>query len=889
MIRNEWKSILKNPLMIVVLIAIVAIPTIYAGLFLASIWDPYGNIDKLPVAVVNEDIPVEYEGNTLDVGGEMVKSLRESGEMQFNFVDAETAEQGLANGTYYMTVTIPEDFSANASTLMDEEPKKMELKYEVNPGTNYIASKLSDTALSKIQNSVSEKITKTYSETVFDQLTGIGSSLDSAADGTGTLEEGIGKISDGNSEITENLKTLSESTLTFVEGSETLSEGIDEYTDGVAKVNEGAKKLDDGANTLAKSASSGVAQLKEGSSQLKSGVKSYTEGVSTASDGAKTLAKNSGALKEGTAELSGGAAQLYTGSSGVLAGLQTMSDTLSVSLSKDNLAQIDTLTAGCDTLYAGIKKLNKEVSAIEIPDLSAAASGITVPAANIGADAQAAGGNLANMQTYLTNLAGAYPELMSDANFLALSGEVQSCAGNVSDIGTQLQNMNTAAGQLSSLGEAAGSIGTLKTSVAELKAGADLVLPNAKSSIESLEGGLLTIQSALDRKGTTAEDMGLIQAMTTINGGLSDLSKGAKTLQSGVKEYTDGVSSLNSGLKTINSNSSALVKGANTLDEGVGTLNSALTSGVKTLTSGTSELYSGTKKLVGNNKKLTDGAAELAEGAGKISDGAGKLYDGSGELGDGISEAYDGAGTLKSALTEGADEIHSVKTTDNTYDMFAAPVESEKAEFTTVADNGHAMAPYMMSVGLWVGTLAFCIMYPLVKANGEIKSGFRWWLSKATVLHILTQVMALLMLFVLHKTCGFAPASWSKTIIVACMASVAFMSIQYFMNVLMGKVGSFLMLIFMVLNLAGSAGTYPVEISAKFVSSIHAYLPFTYTVDAFRIAIAGEGSIVPCCVVMGIIVLVFSALTIMLFVRRAHKIERNKPTIYDFIEEKGLA
>lgn len=889
MIRDEWKSIFKNPLMIVVLIAIIAIPTIYAGLFLASMWDPYGNLDKLPVAIVNEDNAVEYGGTTLDVGDQLVENLRKSGEMQFNFVDAQAAQEGLENGTYYMVVTIPEDFSANAATLLDDEPQKMELCYETNPGKNYIASKLSDTALSKIQSSVSEQITKTYSETVFDQLTGIGSSLDSAADGTGELEEGLSKIADGNGEITENLKTLSESSLTFVEGSQKLEDGIKEYTDGVSKVNDGAKKLDDGAKTLASSASSGVSELKQGTSELKSGVNSYTSGVSDAADGAKELNKNSKSLNDGASQISSGAQQLYTASGSVLGGLQQISDSLAVSLSKENKTQINALTEGCDSLYSGIKSLDKAVSAIELPDLSAAAAGITVPAGNIAADAQAAGANLANMQTYLGQLAAAYPDLTSDANYLALCGEVSSCAGNVSDIGTQLQTMNSAAAGLSSLEEMSGSIETLKTSVSQLKAGADQVLPAAKSTIVSLEGGLSQIQNALDRKGETAEEMGLIQGMSEINGGLNTLSGGAKTLQAGTKTYTDGVSTLNAGLKQIDANSPALVSGATKLDAGVGQLSSALTSGVKTLTSGTGELYKGTKELTANSATMKDGAAQLSDGAEKISDGAGKLEEGSETLGSGIGDAYDGAGTLKSGLSDGAEEIKSINTTEQTYDMFSSPVESSKQEYTTVADNGHAMAPYMMSVGLWVGTLAFCIMYPLMDAHGEIKSGFRWWLSKATVLHVLTQVMALLMLFILHKACGFTPASWAKTIIVACLASIAFMSIQYFMNVAMGKVGSFIMLIFMVIQLAGSAGTYPVEISGGFVSKIHYLVPFTYTVDAFRIAIAGKGSILPCCIVMGVLLVVFSVLTVILFGYRAKCRRNNKRCLYDFIEDKGLA
>ena len=71
MIKNEWKNLLKNKMLVVVVAAIIIIPVIYAGLFLKSMWDPYGSLDHLPVAVVNNDKSVEYEGKTLSVGSDM--------------------------------------------------------------------------------------------------------------------------------------------------------------------------------------------------------------------------------------------------------------------------------------------------------------------------------------------------------------------------------------------------------------------------------------------------------------------------------------------------------------------------------------------------------------------------------------------------------------------------------------------------------------------------------------------------------------------------------------------------------------------------------------------------------------------------------------------------
>mgnify|MGYP000025412577 FL=1 len=103
----------------------------------------------------------------------------------------------------------------------------------------------------------------------------------------------------------------------------------------------------------------------------------------------------------------------------------------------------------------------------------------------------------------------------------------------------------------------------------------------------------------------------------------------------------------------------------------------------------------------------------------------------------------------------------------------------------------------------------------------------------------------------------------TKTILFAALTGACFTSIMYFFNITFGKVGSFLMLIFMVVQLAGSAGTYPVEISPSFVAKIHYYLPFTYTVNAFRSTICGGESIRQAVIVLIGLTIIFSILTIL--------------------------
>ena len=101
MIKQEWKNILKNHWIQIVLVALILIPSIYTVVFLGSMWDPYGDADQLPVAVVNHDKKVTYEGKTLQVGDDLVKNLKDSGSLDFHFVSDKKAEAGLKSGKYY--------------------------------------------------------------------------------------------------------------------------------------------------------------------------------------------------------------------------------------------------------------------------------------------------------------------------------------------------------------------------------------------------------------------------------------------------------------------------------------------------------------------------------------------------------------------------------------------------------------------------------------------------------------------------------------------------------------------------------------------------------------------------------------------------------------------
>lgn len=905
MVKQEWKSLWRNKILMIVLVFIIAIPAIYTTLFLGSMWDPYGKLDELPVAVVNLDEPVEYEGETLNVGKNLVDKLKDDGSLCFNFTDADQAERGLKNGTYYMVITVPKNFSENATTLMDTVPKKMELDYKTNPGTNYIAMKMSETALEKIKTSVAQEVTKTYAETIFDKISEAGDGMKDAADGAGEIYDGTEKLSDGNKTISDNLKTLSEGTLTFKDGTSELKVGLSSYLDGVNQLSDGsttlangatslltgALKLNEGANSLSdgtKTLTSGTATLESGAKTLESGLKTYTDGVKQANDGAAALNSNSAALTSGAQQLTAGNEQLSSGSAQILGGLNQMSSTVKSGLPSED--KITELSGGLDTYSAAIGKMNEELQNTSLPSeeelaaLNAVKTDLTNSLTNAGDNAKSLYVLAAQLQASGDLQTAAQVKEIADS----LAANVTSAANDATAISAVFEEVTPSLSKVTEL----------KSGVAELNENKELVLGGAKTAVNGMYSGLANVSYALDTQ--------LIPGMSTLDGGISQVSDGAKSLSSGLTAYTSGVAQVGSGLTQLNDNSAQLNSGATQLSSGA----SQLSSGAKTLDSGADELKSGTKTLAdgtktlddgtktltngfatltANNSKLSSGANQLADGAVTLNDGAGQLYDGSITLGNGLSDLKDGANTLKTGLEDGQKTIDENKGDDAVYEMISSPVKSNETKISNVENNGHAMAAYMMCVGLWVLCIAFCIMYPLTEHHGTIKSGFSWWLSKAGVAYLVALVAAYAMIGSLQLFLHFEPTELLNTFLVAGITAIAFMSILYFFNVWLGKVGSFLMLIFMVVQLAGSAGTYPIEISGDFVATIHKWLPFSYAVDAFRGTISGNGNILEVTIVLLSIAIIFTLLTIMMFNIRAKMIKNNKKGLYDFIEKCGLA
>ncbi|WP_320164585.1 YhgE/Pip domain-containing protein [uncultured Trichococcus sp.] len=853
MLKQEWQSIFKTKKMLIILFGISLIPSLYTVLFLSSMWDPYGKLAELPVAVVNQDKAVSYDEETLAVGDSLVAGLEESEALDFDFVSQEEADAGLADGSYYMALTIPEDFSENATTLLDETPQQMELTYRTSAGRSYIASKLTASAANEIKDTISDEVTAIYAQTVFDKLQTVAEGMTAAADGSAQLSDGTVQIKEGNESLTANLEALADSTLSFRDGAETLAVGLQTYLDGVAQLDAGAKALNDGTTKLTAT----MPELQAGVSQLNDGAAATANGSAALSDGLSSLATNTLTLSSGMTTLNDGMGQLAEGSESLTAGLTALNTSLT---SAEQQAKLLALQSGLDQMKIGLETLDSQLQQ------SSLASDLTIVLSQLDGLTT----TIASVQTELNNIAAAADPASNTAaimDAIAQSGTEltpeQEEAVNQA-VSTQLEAIaNEQAGSIQSI---AGGL-TVLSGLSGIDAAAIVQQVTAlQTSVSSLSTGYTSVYGGAT---TLVAGFGQIeQSSQTLLSGAQSLQTAIGTAQSGSQKLADGLSQLTTGSEQLAEGGQSLAEGNKQVSAGLQTLDAqtgVLAAGATELQEGTQALADGTLQLVENGSLLTDGTNKLADGAEKISDGSGRLADGSAQLNAGLVTLLSGTDELSAKLLDGSAALNEVDATENTYAMMAEPVSANQIETAPVANNGTGIAPYMMSVALFVGAISLNLMYDSFSPRKYPKNGISWWASKISVLAAVGICQSLIMIALLVKVNGLAPSSIEKTLLVTILTAFVSVSIVMLFNLLFDKVGSFLMLIFLILQLSGSGGTYPIQLSNSFFEAIHPYLPMTYSIDAYRQLFGIGGSISTDLFILLAILIVFNLLIILFY------------------------
>lgn len=803
---EELKALIKNPKLWVTMIGVALVPALYNLSFIGSMWDPYGSLDNLPVAVVNEDKTATLNDKKLTIGDDMVDSMSKNKALDYHFVSQKKADKGLKDGDYYMVITLPEDLSEKASSLLTDKPKKLNIKYQTTAGRSVVASKMSESAMTKLKDTVSENITKTYTKAVFKSMTSLQDGLKKASDGGTQLVDGSQKLESGSQTITDNLNKAASGSQQLADGSTTLANGLGEYTAGVGKLAPGLDKLSGGVSAY----TNGVGQLSAGLTEKSGKIYDYVDGVGQLSVKVPDYAN-------GVSQLSSGLTQLNAKSKDLIDGINQ--------LQTESSNNLDQLIAVATNLNNGLQATQNELNNISLPDTSRLQANLN-SLNQLGQDLSAISSAISSINS--SDLAavqstsayqGLSPEQQAEIN-AAITNNGATTANNltsqISGIQTQLASLQDLSAQLTNLSALLDKVAALKANASTASAGSQQ----------------------------------LVDGLTRFKAGFSDTALPAYA--SGVSNYTAVVGQLTAGATKLDSNSPKLVGGITQIashnDEVKGGVKQAtdvanqLDSKSDELRSGASEAASGANKLAANNDKLNSGAKQLQSGAQELASGSSKLAAGSGTLTNGLTTMTNGLTTLTTSLSDASHQLSLVSVDGKNAKLVSEPVSTTAKDKDSVKTNGIGMAPYMIAVSLMVVALSTNVIFADSLSGRPVKNRFEWAKQKLFINGLISTAGSIILYVAIQFLGVEANYGW-QTLLFIILSGWTLMALVTALVGWDNRYGSFASLLMLLLQVGSAGGSYPIELSPKFFQVVHPYMPMSYIVLGLRQTISMTCSI----------------------------------------------
>ena len=772
-----------------------------------------------------------------------------------------------------MVVTLPSDLSEKAASILTDHPEQMQIDYQTSSGHSFIASKMSDSAMIQLKQNVSTNVTETYTKALFNKMIDLKDGMSQTASGGEKLTDGANQLVAGSQTLTTNLHSLADSSLTFSNGTEQFTKGLSSYVSGVEQLHLGLGNFNSGLVTYTGAVSqldSGLGQLSSkspelvrGINQLYTGVESYTGGVSQLNAGLNQFSSGVSAYTNGVGSLATGANQLSNQSATLRMGVEQLSEGIQQLSSKLDASseQKDQI----NQLSSGLNQLNQAIQNIDVGDtkqLSSVLSSIVSLSNQMLASAQSEKATtLANIQS-----TAAYQSLTSEQQAEISASVSQNSTDSIQSAQSIIALVQGLQGSLENLQNQSSNLSTLKNQ-------ANQVSPVASTSLTGLSSGLTEIQGAVASK--------LVPASQSITSGVNAYTAGVDKVSQGASQLSEKNSTLTGSLDQLVSGSTTLTQKSSNLTAGVGQLvekTPELVSGIEKLSTGSNQLnqksqelmagvdklQSGSGQLADKSSQLLSGASQLENGANKLADGSGKLAEGGTKLTSGLEGLQIGVASLGQGLGNASNQLKSASTESKNAEILSNPLSLSKTDNDQVPVNGIAMAPYMISVALFVAAISTNMIFAKLPSGRHPESRWAWLKSRAEINGIIAVLAGILVYGGVHLI-GLTANHEMRTFILIILTSLVFMSMVTALTTWNSRIGAFFSLILLLLQLASSAGTYPLALTNDFFRAINPWLPMSYSVSGLRQTISMTGNIHHQVIFLAVILVLFICLGMLAY------------------------
>lgn len=514
-LKRDFLRILKAPASIVVVLALIVLPSLYTWFNVVGFWNPYGNTGNLRVCVVNEDAGSSSDlTGAINLGDMVVEQLHDNDQLGWDFVDYDTAMEAVKSGHAYAAFVLPRDFSADLLTLLSGDFQQPQLEYYVNEKMNPVSPKITDTGANTLDTTINSTFVATVAKTVTDAL----------GEEVGVAQ---GKIDDAHTNALAGVDKAQQS----ISGARDSVQGLRDAADqSQTKVADAASLLSDADEVLGDlSGQMLIVQSLMGTTQTD--VSKLTSGLMGAMDSGSIFLSQS-AAKVNTAI--GGAAGSVTEAQGRVDGAIAQGNAM-VSASQAVVAQMEALVAQMDDSDPNKASLEKVIERLKQSNTNASRSlsELSDMSADMGrvAESVSSASDSVNtaVQTTISN-ADSYRKTLSSDTFPAINAGVG--------------NLNVAVGNLAA---AASAQRVLVDQAISLTGQLSETLATARSALDQTDGVLADLQTSID---TVKTDLVALKTSTAItdffgDGTTIDAEKVASFMQSPTEVKTEYLFPLN--------------------------------------------------------------------------------------------------------------------------------------------------------------------------------------------------------------------------------------------------------------------------------------------------------------------------------------------------------
>ena len=782
--KNDFRALSRHFLAFTIILSILFLPALYAWFNIYAFWDPYGKTDEINIAVVcNDRDYMDDDGKIINIGNELVTELKEDPHFGFVFLDdADKAVDELYAGKYYAAVIIEPDFTYNMYNFLNTDMSSPTINFYLNEKTNAVAVKVVEAAGDKVKQCVNEKYIQAIVETLFGKF----NSFSEGVQGGTTVD----MLKTTLSKIDRNLEQYDNTIDQFVAANNSLvgtlnnSNSTIDYTIhllGNERINisKQVSYIESTKGDLAlinEEVNNMLIGLQDSVQQAIYKLDRLYDGNGDSTEDAKVALKE---LEKQYQELID-----YLTHSGIMG--SDAEDTLSaLNKVKDKITQLrEKLGLDSQADANAAEQLQADYNEVTVPVVYSAVTGYDYE------DLTKAQSTEQSMDTMMTFMADdAKQRLSSIQTNVNIAKTTDDAEAREKALTSARDDSAVVSSELSALGAAMGAVEDASGSTDKsASAAADKAANDTKDAGQILDDIL-----------NGNRDIDLIRDLQIISDLLGNTRVALTeivypSIDSMLTNLQDSLGDLSSILLDLSNVMGKVPPIVNELGNTFGAVNNALVQ---------------VKELIGNYR------TRIADALAILSGDSDNSY---------IQQVLDFLNVDPESIGE----------------FFASPVSIRSESVYPVESYGTAMAPFYTMLAIWVGCI---ILNAILKIDTPVEligatNGQRFfgrYLIFALLSLIQTMVIMVGDLVIFGMDCVHPGLFLLSGVVTSLTCSM----LAYSMAIAGGNIGKALFVVIMIIQIAGSGGSYPIELLPDFFQQIYLFFPFPYAINAMREAIAG--------------------------------------------------